>query len=685
MTLLIECLGGLLSSKLLSKWLLILAPIVAVVILLWPTINYSLLMSERAEVAPKDLAKWDAANAEAVASARAGRLKLGLDLRGGAYLTLEVDVLNMIESSADEEAVDDDFRQIIKKTRQETENTDLDVLNVFLANMKAKNKSLIDYGFVGNPLTEEAVQEKLRRDVDEAIEQAQLVLSQRINKYNVSEVSIQKQGARRLVIELPDEQDTLQMRKLLSQTARLEFKRVTMDAAMITAMYAIDQALKNINSASTSVAASAPKADSTADTTKADTTKLASDSAKKAPKNPYEGLSKEETAKRIKADFPFTYMIAGSFAANEDSRPENFDLVGLKINNIKLEDLPKDAIFSFRIGAESVDEFTKIMNDDRVRASMPDDLDILLSAVGTPLAQGGKPAYYDVYGVTREADLGGDVIDDAYPSFDNVGKPAVMMSMNAEGTEAWSKITGANIKKRIAVVLDDRVWSAPTVQNKIANGSSQISGAFTPEEANRLAVVLKAGALKAPVKIIEERVVGPSLGEDSIRRGLTSSAISFALIILFMVAYYALGGAIADVALVMNGLLVVAGLAAFGGTLTLPGIAALILSTAMAVDANILIFERMREEMYAGKTLKTAVEQGYNRAWSAILDSNLTNIIGAIPLMIWGSGPIKGFAITLLVGAVITLFTSVVLTRAMFQLLIMSGATTLNIGQRRTV
>jgi preprotein translocase subunit SecD len=260
-----------------------------------------------------------------------------------------------------------------------------------------------------------------------------------------------------------------------------------------------------------------------------------------------------------------------------------------------------------------------------------------------------------------------------------------MMSMNDEGSEEWSKITGANIGKRVAVVLDDRVWSAPTVQNKISNGSSQISGAFAPEDANRLAVVLKAGALKAPVKIIEERVVGPSLGEDSIRRGLTSSAISFALIIVFMLAYYAVGGAIADVALVMNGLLVVAGLAAFGGTLTLPGIAALILSTAMAVDANILIFERMREEMYAGKTLKTAVEQGFNRAWSAILDSNLTNIIGAIPLMIWGSGPIKGFAITLLVGAVITLFTAVVVTRAMFQILIMSGATTLNIGQKRTV
>jgi preprotein translocase subunit SecD len=702
MTLPIECLGGLLRSKSLSRWLLILAPIVAAAVLLWPTINYSLLTSERSELAADTtlagriaLAKWDSANAEAMASARAGRLKLGLDLRGGTYLTLEVDVLKLIESSADAQAIDDDFKAIIEKTRQQTDNTDLDVLTVFLENFRAKGKSLINY-FPANPLTEEAVQNKLRRDADEAVEQAQIVLSQRINKFNVSEVNIQKQGTRRLVIEMPDEQDTLQMRKLLSQTARLEFKRVMMDGAMIKAMYGIDQAVKNLRLGIAAAPVDSVVADTTAkdsaaqtakaDTAKADTSKVAAaDTAKKGPQDPYKGLSDAEKVRRIRADFPFTYMVFGSVAANEESQPQSFDLVGLKLNNVKPEDLPKNGIFSFRIPAEKVDEFSSILNDPRVRASIPGNLDILISATGNVTKKGVKPDYYEVYGVSREADLVGDVIQDAYPSFDNTNKPVVMMSMNDEGSEEWSKITGANIGKRIAVVLDDRVWSAPTVQNKISNGSSQISGAFAPEDANRLAVVLKAGALKAPVKIIEERVVGPSLGEDSIRRGLTSSAISFALIIVFMLAYYAVGGAIADVALVMNGLLVVAGLAAFGGTLTLPGIAALILSTAMAVDANILIFERMREEMYAGKTLKTAVEQGFNRAWSAILDSNLTNIIGAIPLMIWGSGPIKGFAITLLVGAVITLFTAVVVTRAVFQILIMSGATTLNIGQKRTV
>ena len=678
----------------LSKWMLIFAPIAAAAILLWPTYGYSSLTAERGDLAADTslkgriaLAKWDSTHAEDMASARAGRLKLGLDLRGGTYLTLEVDVLKLIESSADPQAIDDVFKSVIDETRKATDNSDRDVLATFLENFRGKGKSLINY-FQATPLTEEAVENKLRRDADEAVEQAQIVLSQRINKYNVSEVSIQKQGTRRLVIEMPDEQDTLQMRKLLSQTARLEFKRVMMDASMIKAMYGIDQAVRNLRLgvAATVVDTTAKDTASVAaDTTMKDTSKVAADTSKKGPQDPYKGLSDAEKIRRIKADFPFTYMVFGSVAANEESQPQSFDLVGLKINNFKPEDLPKDGIFSFRIPAEKVDEFVSVLNDPRVRESMPASLDILLSATGNTTQKGAKPDFFEVYGVSREADLVGDVIQDAYPSFDNTNKPVVSMSMNDEGSEEWSKITGANIGKRIAIVLDDRVWSAPTVQNKIANGSSQISGAFSPEDATRLAVVLKAGALKAPVKIIEERVIGPSLGEDSINRGLTSSAISFALIIVFMLAYYSVGGAIADVALVMNGLLVVAGLAAFGGTLTLPGIAALILSTAMAVDANILIFERMREEMYAGKTLKTAVEQGFNRAWSAILDSNLTNIIGAIPLMIWGSGPIKGFAITLLVGAVVTLFTAVVVTRAMFQLIIMSGATTLNIGQKRTV
>jgi SecD/SecF fusion protein len=684
-----------LSSNNWGKWLLIVLPLAAAGLLLWPTINYSLLSSTRADLAAdtsragrEALARWDVDNKEAFESARAGRMKLGLDLRGGAYLTLEVDVLKLIESSADAEAIDDDFRAIIEDTRKATSNSDVDVLTVFLEKFRARGKQLINY-FPAAELTEQAVEEKLRRDANGSVDQAMEVLSQRINKYGVSEVSIQKQGSRRLVIELPDEKDTVQMRELLQQTARLEFKRVLMDSRMVKAFYAIDAAYKTYKSGVAPVVDTVKATDTTAkdvaaaDTSKkADTAKTAADTGK--ANDPYKGLSEEEKGRRIIADFPLSYMVFGSVAANEQSQPQQFDLVGLKVNGITPEQLPEKGIYMFRIPAQKLQEFLKILAVPQVRAAMPAELDILVSANGNATKPGVQPDYYDVYGVAREADLMGDVIQDAYPSFDNSNQPVVMMNMNAEGSDQWARITGANIGNRIAVVMDDRVWSAPTVQGKIPNGSSQISGSFRTEDAMRLAVVLKAGALKAPVQIIEERVVGPSLGEDSIRRGLTSTGISFALIILFMMAYYAVGGAIADVALLMNILLTVAGLAAFGGTLTLPGIAGLILSTAMAVDANILIFERMREELYAGKTLKSAVDQGFSRAWSAILDSNLTNIAGAIPLIIWGSGPIKGFAITLLIGAIITLFSAVVVTRAIFQLLIAGGATTLNIGQKRT-
>ncbi len=683
------------SSNNWGKWLLIVLPLAAAGLLLWPTINYSLLSSTRADLAAdtsragrEALARWDVDNKEAFESARAGRMKLGLDLRGGAYLTLEVDVLKLIESSADAEAIDDDFRAIIEDTRKATSNSDVDVLTVFLEKFRARGKQLINY-FPAAELTEQAVEEKLRRDANGSVDQAMEVLSQRINKYGVSEVSIQKQGSRRLVIELPDEKDTVQMRELLQQTARLEFKRVLMDSRMVKAFYAIDAAYKTYKSGVAPVVDTVKATDTTAkdvaaaDTSKkADTAKSAADTGK--ANDPYKGLSEEEKGRRIIADFPLSYMVFGSVAANEQSQPQQFDLVGLKVNGITPEQLPEKGIYMFRIPAQKLQEFLKILAVPQVRAAIPAELDILVSANGNATKPGVQPDYYDVYGVAREADLMGDVIQDAYPSFDNSNQPVVMMNMNAEGSDQWARITGANIGNRIAVVMDDRVWSAPTVQGKIPNGSSQISGSFRTEDAMRLAVVLKAGALKAPVQIIEERVVGPSLGEDSIRRGLTSTGISFALIVLFMMAYYAVGGAIADVALLMNILLTVAGLAAFGGTLTLPGIAGLILSTAMAVDANILIFERMREELYAGKTLKSAVDQGFSRAWSAILDSNLTNIAGAIPLIIWGSGPIKGFAITLLIGAIITLFSAVVVTRAIFQLLIAGGATTLNIGQKRT-
>ena len=452
---------------------------------------------------------------------------------------------------------------------------------------------------------------------------------------------------------------------------------MTMGRPMIETFYAIDallrgDVLEEPAEDTTAVAdtATVAAADSTvADTAKADTT------------NPYAGLSDDEALRRIKKDYPFTYMISGVFAPNAQASFQAFDFT-LK----KAADFPETGVYRFVVGEKFVSRFLAIMDRPDVQRLMPVDLKILVGA--KPERQQGADAeagFFDIYGVAADPELTGDVVTEAFPSFDpQNNQPVVIMDMNSEGAERWASITAANINKQIAIVLDGRVYSAPNVQGKIPDGRSQITGMGNTEEANLLAVVLKAGALKAPVKIIEERVVGPSLGEDSIRRGITSSILSFALVILFMLVYYMMGGGLADIALMMNVLLVVAGLAGFGGTLTLPGIAGIILATAMAVDANILIFERIREEMAMGKPLRSAVEQGYAKAWSAILDSNITNMLSGIVLIFLGTGPVKGFAVTLIIGVLMTLFTAVVLTRAMFEIMISSGATSINLGQKKT-
>jgi SecD/SecF fusion protein len=666
---------------------MIILPIVAAGYLLYPTYQFYMLDQERQSVANDSAAleEWDASHDEEYESAKQKRIKLGLDLRGGMYVTLEVDVMKLIEESADPLSVDEDFIAIVEKTRKRTDNTDLDVLDTFLEIFRASNQSLLQYFTVSNQLdpTEKAIEEKLRRDVDDAVDQALQVIKQRIDKYAISEVNIQKQGVRRILLEMPDVKDETEIRKLLQTTARLEFKRVLPGRKMIDAFYTIDSYMKggkvaetvDTAAADTSAMASNEKKDST----KTDSSTVKKDSAKKDTTNPYAGLSDDEALKAIKRDYPFTYMVSGLFAPNEQTNFQAFDFT-LKTPS----DFPEQGIYRFVVSEDNLQKMLTILDRPDVAKLIPMDMQILVGAK----AQGGgrdnpdAPKFYDIYAVSSEAELTGDVITDAYPSFDPTNNtPVVHMEMNSMGAERWAQITGANIGKQIAIVLDDRVYSAPNVINKIPNGSSQITGMANAEESSLLAVVLKAGALKAPVKIIEERVIGPSLGEDSIRRGVISSVFSFALVILFMLIYYMMGGGLADIALMMNVLLVIAGLAAFGGTLTLPGIAGIILSTAMAVDANILIFERIREEMAAGRALRAAVEQGYAKAWSAILDSNVTNMLSGLVLIFLGSGPVKGFAVTLIIGVLMTLFTAVVVTRAMFELIINSGATSINLGQ----
>jgi preprotein translocase subunit SecD len=261
----------------------------------------------------------------------------------------------------------------------------------------------------------------------------------------------------------------------------------------------------------------------------------------------------------------------------------------------------------------------------------------------------------------------GEFIKDARVGLDSqFHEPYVTMEFTDVGARLFEQITAANVKKRLAIILDNNVYSAPVIQERIAGGRAQITGRFTTEQARDLAVVLRSGALPAPVKILEQRTVGPSLGQDSIHEGLVSTLISAALVILFMVVYYKFSGLIADVALVLNIIITLAVLALFRATLTLPGIAGLVLSVGMAVDANILIHERIKEELRFGKTARAAIDQGYHRAFSAIIDSNLTTLISGIILYEFGTGPVKGFAVTLSIGILANLFTAVYVTRVIF-------------------
>ncbi len=260
----------------------------------------------------------------------------------------------------------------------------------------------------------------------------------------------------------------------------------------------------------------------------------------------------------------------------------------------------------------------------------------------------------------------GGFIKDARVAFDQFHEPYVALEFTDDGAKLFEHITGTNVKKRLAIILDNNVYSAPVIQEKIAGGRAQITGRFDMKEAGDLAIVLRSGALPAPVKILEQRTVGPSLGQDSIRQGVISTLISAALVVLFMVFYYKASGVIADVALVLNIILTLATLALFRATLTLPGIAGLVLSVGMAVDANILIHERIKEELSFGKTVRAAIDQGYHRAFSAIIDSNLTTLIAGVLLYQFGTGPVKGFAVTLSIGLLANLFTAVYVTRIIF-------------------
>ena len=351
--------------------------------------------------------------------------------------------------------------------------------------------------------------------------------------------------------------------------------------------------------------------------------------------------------------------------AEPDIRPQGRDRILVQLPGVKdpkraIDIIGRTALLEFKL----VDEENSV--EEALKGNIPPGDEVLYQIKGEPGSQSKIP-----FLLKKRAVITGEYLTDARVQIDSrYNEPYVSITFDSRGARLFEQITGANIKKRLAIVLDNVVNSAPVIQDRIAGGRAQITGRFTMEEARDLAIVLRAGALPAPVKIIEERTVGPSLGKDSIEMGLKSMIIGGLIVILFMVFYYKFAGILADLALLLNIMLIGAGLAFFGATLSLPGIAGVILIIGMAIDANVLIFERIREELRLGKTPRAAVDGGYSKALVTILDANITTLIAALVLFQFGTGPVKGFAVTLSIGIIASLFTAIVITRLIFDYLI---------------
>lgn len=699
-------------KKHIGKILIIVVPIIAALLLLYPTFRANELTTKQNEAFEKAkkaknavdslaiIEQFEKTYGDALKSAKLNRLKLGLDLRGGMYVTLEVDVVRLLEESAQPEAREDGiFSEVLEKTKKEAAASEQDVIAIFQKHFeqiaKPKRKFLSDYFDFGGKQdvaeSEENILSKLKENEKEAIDQAMEVIRQRIDKYGIAEPTIQKQGSRRIMLELPGVTNENEMRQLLSTTARLEFKLVKSDENLVSAFYQIDKLLSKLddvkaepisldttatnkgadqkNQELTSADSNAKKetAKTEADTTQTDSTKASS--AKSDTANPYAGLSQDETRKRYLKDHPFTTLFETYYIPQQkNARAQQVTYVA---NNFPKGD------YTFNIYEPVRRKLDLFLARPDVKALLP---------YGIQIAYAAKPQImkdrntnkefklYSFYGLKREPELTGDVITNAVATYDpTTNEPIVSMSMNGDGSERWATITGANLKKRIAIVLDEGVYSAPVVQSKIVGGNSQITGMANADEAKLLKIVLKAGALKAPVREIEERIVGPSLGEDSIRNGLVASFVALMLVVLFMLIYYKTSGFIAVFALVIDLGIIISILAAFQGTLSLPGIAGIILTIGMAVDANILIYERIREELYKGRSHKSAVEEGYRKAFRAILDTNTTSFFTGLILFFFGTGAIQGFAMTLMMGILATLFTQIVVSRAVIDLLLANG------------
>lgn len=484
----------------------------------------------------------------------------------------------------------------------------------------------------------------------DAVDRALEIIRNRIDQFGVTEPVIQKSGEDRIIVDLPGFTDVARAQKLIGETAQLQFKLLESQDNAALLLSKIDEALVNLKTTvegATTDTGQAKEEAAKADTGKADTSKVdvLADLLGKEGDTTQEDMT----------------------ALTEEEKDQPF--------SIYLEPVPGAKYPEYFIETDLIPNIKAILDKPEIQKLIPNDVQF---------AFGRRPELYSGREVTRfyvlksRVQMSGQYLTDAIPQTDQYGKPIVNFTLTREGGRIFSRVSGPNIGKPLAIVLDGKVESAPIIQDRIRDrGRITMGTGATFTEARDLSIVLKAGALPTDVQIIESSVVGPSLGRDSIHKGLTSSWIALILVLMLIGIYYRLSGVIADIALLFNLFFLLAAMAALRATLTMPGIAGIILTIGISVDANVLIFQRIREELATGKTVRAAIEAGYDRALVAIVDSHVTTLITAAILFIFGSGPVKGFAVSLFLGVTLSLYTAVVITKAIFD--IRKGYKTLSI------
>ena len=562
-------------------------------------------------------------------------IRQGLDLKGGMYIVLEADIPTLISNLAS--VKDERLLKIIEKTKKQSSDPNLDIFTIFENEVKNDDIKLSRYYHEYGASLEDILS-ALRAESDDAINRVLEILQNRVDQFGVSEPTIQKQGRHRIVVELAGIKDSERARSLLQSTALLEFYLVKNNSVTSEFISQLDEVLKN----ETDITKKLTESDS------GDKNKKSNNNAENNTKQVSELFSKEGSSQEDS-------LISDDIQEIFEEAPFSSFLTALP-GDIGVE---QKNIYSIKKLIETSEVQKKLNNTNG---------QILFSQEAKSVTPDSPEKFYRLYYLEKQPELTGGIVEEAKADLGSIGSGSagqsiVSLSMNNEGSRTWSRVTGANIGERIAIVLDNKVHMAPSIREKIPSGRTQIEGFANINEAKDLAIILRAGALPAPVKIIEERIVGPSLGTDSITKGTQAVIFGLIIVLIFMIIYYKLAGIIANFALIWNIVLVLAILASLQATLTLPGIAGLILTVGMSIDANVIIFERIREELRKGKTPKASIDSGYDRAITTIIDANVTTLIASLVLYQFGTGPIKGFATVLFWGILISMFTAVYITR----------------------